>query len=358
MFLKRRNIKLQWLRKKHFIDLWGQYKKKKKYFNRHYQRFLLRFSRLLDRTLYRQTKIIKNFTYFRWRIKRPRLYPRDRLGRLNKRSIEYKRPLTYRKILKFYTTLFAYRKINKSKYVIRTMNLYNRWKQRLRRLYSPFTLDRVFVKKVRGTLLRRWHRRWARKIAWINTRRYRIKPDEFRRIYLKPGRNIHIETIRQQHYYGFNKVKTFLAFFKKFEIGFNSFKIGLGLEGLLSHLLFRCNLVPTVRAAHLLLRLRAIYINDRKPIFVFHKCLKVGDSFGVFPRYIRSVHRLLKISLKRRLVKLNIPNYLEYNYRLMFFFIWRKPTLRERAFLHHSPYKKSVPLRPFTSRRHSKEAVF
>lgn len=152
--------------------------------------------------------------------------------------------------------------------------------------------------------------------------------------------------MRQQHYYGFNKLKTFLRVFRRFEAAHGSFKFMFGLEGLLSHLLFRCNIAPTVRAAHLLIRCQAVYINNHGRVFTVHRCLNVGDKFGIIPRYIRTIYKLFRKSLKRRLIKINVPNYMEYNYRLMFFFIWRAPTIAERTFLHHAPYKRTTSLKP------------
>lgn len=190
--------------------------------------------------------------------------------------------------------------------------------------------------------LSRWRSSWARKIARVNTKRYRIKPEEFRRVYLRTRRSRRIEFVRQQYYFGFRSTKVFLLFFRKFEIGAGASRFNLGLEGLLPHLLFRCNLVSTVRGAHILIRLRGVHLNGRilqSP----HKCLRVGDRFGVLPRYIRYIFRGFRKTLRRRLLKVNIPNYLEYNYRLMLFFIWRRPTATERTFLHHTPFKRTLP---------------
>lgn len=115
----------------------------------------------------------------------------------------------------------------------------------------------------------------------------------------------------------------------------------LGLEGLLSNLLFRVNLVSTIRGAHLLVRLRAVQLNGRV-VKNPHKCLKVGDKFGILPRYVKCVYKTFRKTLRRRLLKINAPNYLEYDYRLMFFFVWRRPTVHEQLFLHQAPYKRTL----------------
>lgn len=348
MYLKKKKFKVRLLKKKYFIDLWGQYKKKKKFSHKHYQRSLLWFSRVLDRTLYPPLKRVKRSYFPRWSLyrSRPRLYPRDKFGRLDKRSIQYRRPVKFRKILKFYSNLLAYRKPFRSRSLLKLLKIYSNWRIkthfRIKRALSP----RTAVKHILSLSIRRWRRSRIRKISWINTKRYRIKPEQFRRIYIKVKYTRRLETIRQQYYYGFDKAKNFLAFFRRVEIGYGSFKFKLGLEGLLSHLIFRCNLVPTVRSAHLLIRLRAIYVNNQQPVFTRHKCLKVGDSFGVVPRYIRTIYRYFRIFLKRRLLKINVPNYLEYNYKIMYFFIWRRPTRTERVYLHHLPYIKATPLKP------------
>lgn len=348
MYLKRKKYKVRLLKKKFFIDLWGLYKKKKKFRQNHFQRYLLWFSRSLDRNLYPVTKALKKAFFHRSSLywSRPRLFPRDKFGRVDKRSIQYRRPLTFKKILKFYSTLFKFRKPFKSRRLLNLLRSYATWRRK-----THLKIRQALFPRLRGNhlILRSvwlWRRALGRKISWINTRRYRIKPDEYRRIYLKVTRTRTTETVRQQYYYGFDSPRHFLAFFKRVETGYSSFKFRLGLEGLVSNLLYRCNLATSVRAAHLLIRMNAIYVNNYSTIYTRHKCLNVGDSFGVFPRYIRLVYKVFKMYLKRRLVKLNVPNYLEYNYKIMRFYIWRAPTRAEKVFLHHPPYIKPFPLKP------------
>lgn len=283
-------------------------------------------------------------TYPKPRIRRPKFYPRDKFGQIDKRSIQYKRPLTFRKILKYYAKLFRYRRLGRARVVLSFFKIYLRkyymFYRKTRRRYLP----RVTIKNTLFKSLIRWRNSWSRKIARINTRRYRMKPEEFRRIYLRAKRSRHLELVRQQHYYGFRSLKLFLTFFKKFEMGYSSSRFGIGLEGLIVHLLYRCNLVSTVRGAYLLVRLKAIQVN-KTVVHTPHKCLRVGDTFGVLPRYTNAVFKAFKKMLKRRLLRINTPNYLEYNYRLMFFLVWRRPTRSERLFLHHAPYRRAITIK-------------
>ena len=119
--------------------------------------------------------------------------------------------------------------------------------------------------------------------------------------------------------------------------------IFLGIEGCFLNLLFRTNLFLTTKQAYTFLKLGAFLINN-KPVTNPYKILSIFDSFSIHKSFRKIIWAIFLDKIRQNLILVNIPNYLDYNYRLLNFFIWRLPTDQESRFVYSFPF-----FRPFVN---------
>jgi hypothetical protein len=76
------------------------------------------------------------------------------------------------------------------------------------------------------------------------------------------------------------------------------------------------------------IRKGVIFINNRlvkNPL----KSIKVGDNIHVNPKFRKRVYKDFIYKMKRRLIFLKLPSYLEYNFNILYFSLMRIPTRNE-----------------------------
>lgn len=152
-----------------------------------------------------------------------------------------------------------------------------------------------------------------------------------------------VELLKHLNFFCFSTLSQVRRFLKRTEFMKRPDYIFLGIEGCFSNLLFRTNLFFTTKQAYTFLKLGAFKINN-KVITNPYKILSVFDTFSVDVSYIKIIWSIFLDRIQQNLILVNIPNYLDYNYRLLNFFIWRLPTELESRFVYSFPF-----FRPFVN---------
>lgn len=158
----------------------------------------------------------------------------------------------------------------------------------------------------------------------------------------KPTRRLFskLELLKDQNYFCFKTLSQLRKYLKRVEHSRRPDITFLGLEGSFLNLVFRANLVRTTREARAFIKLGAFTVNKlivKNP----YKILSVFDVFQVHASFVKVVWKSFFLRVRQRVFFVNIPNYIDFNYRLLRFFIWRLPTQLERRFVHYFPFIKS-----------------
>lgn len=292
------------------IRRWRRIKVNFKYYNSLYKFSYFRVPIFKKFYLIQQQRFFKNF-FLTWKYS---YY----LQKLNK--------LTFSKnnIIKksFFLNLFNYSSYYKNKLHF-TPKLESVWlKSHLARL--KFKLPRSL-----GKLYNKYSLKWV-----------------FRRPYKRlPSLNYFnkIELLKHLNFFCFSTLSQTRKFLKKVEFKRRPDPIFLGLEGCFLNLLFRTNLFLNTKQIYNFIKIGAIQIND-KINFNPYKILSIFDTFSINKKFIKIIWRIFFKKIKRRLILVNIPNYMDYDYQLLKFFIWRLPTEKERRFSYSYPF-----FRPFVN---------
>lgn len=150
-----------------------------------------------------------------------------------------------------------------------------------------------------------------------------------------------VELLKHLNFFCFSTLSQIRRFLKRTEFMRRPNNIYLGIEGCFLNLLFRTNLFLTTKQAYTLIKLGAFSINN-KVIINPYKILSIFDFFSVNKPFIKLIWSTFLNRIRKNLILVNIPNYLDYNYKLLNFFIWRLPTEQEARFVYSFPF-----FRPF-----------
>lgn len=131
-------------------------------------------------------------------------------------------------------------------------------------------------------------------------------------------------------FYGINNIKKFRKLKAK---SFCSSKLrvsgGLQLELQLNIILFKIGIFgDNIFMINKRIRKGLILINNRlikNPL----KIIKIGDNIQVNPKFRKSIHKTFTAKMKKKLIFLKLPSYLEYNFNILYFSLIRLPTKLE-----------------------------
>lgn len=132
-----------------------------------------------------------------------------------------------------------------------------------------------------------------------------------------------------------NKLITYRNYISKLNFKDPNF---FGLESVLLNQIFRVNLFPTTRYCYLFIKLGHVYLNGRvcrNP----HQLVKVGDTFKINNKLLKRLTAFLWLHLKKKRVAINAPNYIDCNYKVFSFHIWRRPTRQEAMVTETFPFR-------------------
>lgn len=314
MFLRKRLKvkKVRFLFNRYFIDTWARILRKKKLHNKTTKRFLSFFSKYMV-----APRIPRGFRGRRRRLRR----------RISRRSIFFRGLLFGKK-----TGRDQIRALLRKKFRHLLYNYHAH--KKLHSTTAP--LFRIWSRKFDFTRVRlKGHRR----------RFYRPRPPK-KFVYLRRKRDYLLtplmDTVLQQYHFGFSSLNSFKYFLER-----NTSKLGggklvaLGIEGMLANQLCRAGVVNDIRNGYVLVKSGAVAVNKqqvRNP----RKVLVVGDVFSIMFPFNKLMLRLLRKRLKLRLQIFNLARYLEYNFRLMVFKIYRSPTKLELSIITYFPYYKNT----------------
>lgn len=300
---------------KYKIDLWGNFMTKKKYKLRLYKNFLYRFESIIRGNYLRSVQI-----FAKYYSKSPRnKLPYEKFRYSKKKKINFLKNIFF-KNLQIYYDFYNINILNPKN------NLFTIWSK---------------------SSILKTHSYLYRKLKFYNIRLF-ISRDIRRAKIVLPDRKLSrtLDFYRMQYYFGFNTTKRFRRYVRLYETSYSAYKQEhFGLEGLLPHILFRVGLFPTIRYCYLLIKLGGLELNS-KLMNNPYKVMQLYDSIKIVPPFIKLLFKFFKFRLKSGLVWIPPPNYIDYDFKLMNFFIWRRPTKIERKVAPDfpfvfSPYGKS-----------------
>lgn len=152
-----------------------------------------------------------------------------------------------------------------------------------------------------------------------------------------------IELLKQLNFFCFSTLSQTRRFLRRVEFLKKPDLIYLGLEGCFLNLLFRTNLFLTTKQVYTYIKLGAFKINDLTS-YNPYKVLSVYDNFSINKKFLSVIWSIFLDKIRQNLILVNIPNYLDYDYKLLTFFIWRLPTELESRFTYSFPF-----FRPFVN---------
>lgn len=121
----------------------------------------------------------------------------------------------------------------------------------------------------------------------------------------------------QQYHFGFSSMSSFKSYLKRINfLGNNS--LAFGLDGMLANQLWRIGLVQNVRMGYVLVKSGAIVLNgntEKNP----RRLLFVDDILRVDYRFSRYILQFYRDNLASKKIVLLIPQFYEFNFRLMIF---------------------------------------
>lgn len=131
-------------------------------------------------------------------------------------------------------------------------------------------------------------------------------------------------------FYGVNNIKKFRKL--KADV-FCSSKLrisgGLKLELQLNIILFKIGIFDNnIFMINKLVRKGVIFINNR-PVKNPLRTIKIGDNIQVSPKFRKQIHKSFIYKMKKRMIFLKLPSYLEYNFNILYFSLIRLPTRSE-----------------------------
>jgi len=144
--------------------------------------------------------------------------------------------------------------------------------------------------------------------------------------------------LKNQHFYNFPNLRLTSAYLKKFDYKSRS-ALTFGISSTIMHLLFRTNIFLNSRCCYFLIKNGGILVNNIR-IHNPYKLLQVNDHFSVDLKLIPYLFFLLYFRAQRIFLS-NIPNFIDFDYRLMTFKIWRLPTKLEAYFSYQYPFQRS-----------------
>lgn len=150
-----------------------------------------------------------------------------------------------------------------------------------------------------------------------------------------------VELLKQLNFFCFSTLSQTRKFLRRVEFLKKPNIIYLGLEGCFINLLFRTNLFLTTKQIYTFIKLGAFKINE-VTVLNPYKVLSIFDSFSVNKKFFFIIWSFFLDKVRKNLILVNIPNYLDYDYKLLNFFIWRLPTETECRFTYSFPF-----FRPF-----------
>lgn len=216
----------------------------------------------------------------------------------------------------FFFNLFNYTNYYKNKFVFAS-KLESIWmKTHLVRL--KFVVPKLWGKVYHQGSLKYTYKRPYKKISTMN---YHNK----------------VELLKQLNFFCFSTLGQTRKFLKRIEFLKRPDPIFLGLEGCFLNILFRTNLFITTKQIYTFIKLGAFQINNQI-IYNPYKILSIFDSFSVNKKFFYTIWSIFLDKIRNDLILVNIPNYLDYDYKLLNFFIWRLPTELESRFVYSFPF--------------------
>lgn len=161
------------------------------------------------------------------------------------------------------------------------------------------------------------------------------KPPKFK-ILRNRARN-KVELLKAQHFYNFPNLRATAKYLKKFDYTLRS-NSRFGISSSIMHLLFRTNIFMNSRVCYFLVKSGGISVNNFQ-IHNPYKLLKVHDHFSVNKNLVHYLFALLFFRVTRGLLA-NIPNFIDFDYKLMNFKLWRLPTKLENYFCYNFPFQR------------------
>ena len=115
-------------------------------------------------------------------------------------------------------------------------------------------------------------------------------------------------------------------------------KAALNLEGKISTIIYRLNLMDNISNINKLVKRGKIKLNNSL-CYNPHHVLKKGDNLNIHPSIYRFIINIFKKRLKNRQIWGAIPEYIEVNYRILYFSLIDYPTTFDLIkFNNHPPF--------------------
>ncbi len=127
-------------------------------------------------------------------------------------------------------------------------------------------------------------------------------------------------------FFGFRKVADFLKVYDlASRIGkANSFAVFLMLEGRLENFLMRLNLFPSIYFIKKFIEYGNVFVNNRTINYTSYN-LNFNEIVSFSKKYHKRLYFFIKFQLKRRKVLINLPSFIESDYKLLVAMLIRNP---------------------------------
>ena len=146
------------------------------------------------------------------------------------------------------------------------------------------------------------------------------------------------EQKRFLYFYGFFTKKKFINFYKINRLRVKN-SLFLILEFTLINFLFRLGFFLTSMEVNLVIDKGFVTVNN-KVITNTHFLLKLNDNISFTKPFRQSLFTKIKKSLKSKIMILNIPPYIEVDYRILTYSLWRLPQPSELPSFYQFPFHR------------------
>ena len=287
------------------IDIWGNYLAKKKFNSKFSKKILLNFENFLRFNMIRKIRPADMYL----------------LKYVTKKKLKKSPSLQYpKKYNMFFKHLFKY-------YFLHTK-----------------------INKLNNILLSSWTKSMLKKFKYKTPSiLYDLNYQNFFSIgkklpYIKRNNYINAKKLdfyKYKFYYCFSSNTRFKNILKKIEYSFHKNNLQFGISSLFLDVLFKTNLFPTTRFSYTLIKIGGVFLNDFKELNPY-KQLFVFDHFRINPFFFKIIIKLFLRRLKKKFnLVYNIPNYIDFDYKIMSFYIWRLPTDKEKRLIPNLPFLRS-----------------
>lgn len=129
-------------------------------------------------------------------------------------------------------------------------------------------------------------------------------------------------------FFGFKKVSTFFKLYNQVVSvwGKNQFQLFLMLEGRLENILLRLNFFSSIYFIKRFIESGNVFVNN-KTITYSSYFLNYNEIVSIEKRYFKLVYYFLKSKLKSKKILLNVPSFIEADYKLLVAMLIRSPAI-------------------------------